>query len=109
MPKRPPTLNTRGKRSGPRGWAKTSRKSRRARGYGPDWDRLRKQVLTDEPLCRACRVEEVSTVATTVDHIKPKHLGGTDERSNLQPLCDGHHRAKTAAEAAAARSTSPFR
>lgn len=38
------------------------------------------------------------TPATTVDHIIPRHMGGTSEDSNLQPLCDICHDAKTAKE-----------
>ncbi len=38
-----------------------------------------------------------------VDHIIPKALGGTDERSNLQGLCRSHHSAKTMRERVAGR------
>ena len=99
MPKRPPNFKVVKKK---RGWA-TTRKSRRARGYGPQWDRLRDEVLADEPLCRSCKAEGIATIATTVDHIVPKHKGGGDERSNLQPLCNDCHKAKTAKEAVEAR------
>jgi 5-methylcytosine-specific restriction protein A len=75
-----------------------SRESRQARGYGAAWDRLRKQVLTREPLCRMCHVKGRVTAATEVDHIKPKAKGGTDELSNLQPACQPCHKAKSAAE-----------
>ncbi|MDK1339207.1 HNH endonuclease, partial [Cronobacter sakazakii] len=36
--------------------------------------------------------------ATTVDHIKPKAHGGTDEDSNLRSLCCPCHKRKTATE-----------
>lgn len=41
--------------------------------------------------------------ATEVDHILPRHQGGTDHAANLQALCPTHHRAKTQTEAATAR------
>jgi hypothetical protein len=42
-------------------------------------------------------------VATEVDHVIPRQEGGTDDRSNLQPLCHDHHSAKTMREANARR------
>ena len=50
--------------------------------------------------------------AYRVDHIKPAHLGGTDEDHNLQALCDAHTRAKDSAEggrAAQAKRASKLR
>lgn len=38
-----------------------------------------------------------------VDHIVNLKSGGTDDITNLQLLCDWHHKQKTAKEAAAAR------
>lgn len=58
-----------------RTWAST--------GYGKNWLKIRRQVLLEEPSCRLC-----GRVAVTVDHIVPKARGGSDDRSNLQPLCD---------------------
>lgn len=64
------------------------------------WKRLRELVLgRDNHRCVMC-----GAVATHVDHIKPAHLGGTDELDNLQSLCEYHHFRKTAQEARAARS-----
>ncbi len=40
--------------------------------------------------------------ATDVDHIVPKAKGGSDDRSNLQPLCEACHKAKTVADRMAA-------
>ncbi len=77
-----------------------------ARGYGWSWQKLRREVLTGEPLCRLCRAEGRVTAATQVDHIRPKGLGGTDDRSNLQPICDDHHRAKTITDRVAIRAAS---
>lgn len=64
------------------------------RGYGVAWRRLRAQVLAEEPLCRACASEGFVTAAEEVDHAKPKALGGTDARENLQALCARHNASK---------------
>lgn len=101
MAKRPPSIIRPGNRK--RDWSASPRGTAEARGYGNEWRKLRAQVLADEPLCRTHRLAGRSVVAVTVDHIRPKHLGGTDERSNLQPLCKPCHKAKTAAESAAQR------
>lgn len=67
------------------------------RGYDGAWQRLRRMVLADEPLCRHCAAADRITIATEVDHIVPldsaPHL--RLERSNLQPLCHPCHDAKT--------------
>jgi 5-methylcytosine-specific restriction protein A len=55
-------------------------------------------VLSEEPLCRQCRTEGRTVAAVEVDHIVPRRQGGTDDRSNLQPLCTSHHSAKTMTE-----------
>lgn len=73
--------------------------SRHQRGYGTAWDKRRERVLKrDGYLCQQCLREGVVTTARTVDHIKPKAHGGTDEDANLESLCWPHHRAKTARE-----------
>ncbi|MDT3680435.1 MAG: HNH endonuclease signature motif containing protein [Burkholderiaceae bacterium] len=75
-----------------------SKASRHARGYGSAWDRLRAEVLSAEPLCRVCAGKKRVTAATNVDHIIAKSKGGTDEVSNLRPLCDECRRVKDAAD-----------
>jgi 5-methylcytosine-specific restriction enzyme A len=77
-------------------WAHPGRESRHARGYGRQWQLTRAQVLREEPLCRRCWTQGRTRAATNVDHIKPKAEGGTDDRSNLQPLCDDCERIKSA-------------
>lgn len=79
------------------GWHHTE--TAHQRGYGRRWRAVRSRVLRREPLCRIC-----GALATEVDHIVPKHLGGTDDLSNCQPLCSKDHEHKTRAEAASARS-----
>lgn len=75
------------------------RPSAARRGYDAAWRRLRAIVLSDEPLCRSCSLAGLVTEATQVDHIKPiSEGGGRLDRSNLQPLCDLCHGAKTAAD-----------
>lgn len=56
----------------------------------------RESVLRDEPLCRTCRAAGRVTMAIVVDHIVPLAHGGTNARSNKQPLCQPCHDAKTA-------------
>ncbi|HHR6043619.1 TPA: HNH endonuclease [Providencia alcalifaciens] len=74
-------------------------KSRHERGYGFKWDKIRARVLhRDKHLCQECLKSDRPTEAKTVDHIKPKAHGGTDDDSNLQALCWSCHRSKTASE-----------
>jgi len=51
-----------------------------------------------EPLCRLCLEMGRISAAVELDHIVPLFGGGSDDASNLQPLCDACHRAKTARE-----------
>jgi len=69
------------------------RGSSAARGYGATWQRLRKLVLHDEPVCRT---HGCGQLATDVDHIVALAKGGTNERTNLQALCHACHSRKTA-------------
>lgn len=55
-------------------------------------------MLAEEPLCRQCKDEGRITPAVEVDHITPLRQGGTNDRSNLQPLCRRHHSQKTCRE-----------
>ncbi len=65
------------------------------RGYGARWQRLRLLVLGRDPICQYPGCTEL---ATDVDHIVPRSLGGKDSMDNLQGLCHQHHSAKTARE-----------
>ena len=95
MPSRPPALFSRPRRSS--NWSKASAEER---GYGKLHRWFRKQVLAEEPLCRMCQAEGRVTPTVIADHIVPLSQGGRTIRSNYQGLCEPHHRAKTAAEAA---------
>lgn len=69
------------------------------------WHRLRAIVLAREPLCRACTAAGRTTVATSVDHIVPRQVAPdlAYVETNLQPLCDPCHAAKSAGERGARR------
>lgn len=82
-------------------WSKWQAKkgSRHERGYGNDWDKLRKVVLRrDKNLCQSCYKLGRLSEASAVDHIKPKAKGGTDDLSNLQAICKPCHNRKTATD-----------
>lgn len=61
----------------------------------------RARWLELHPLCVECTKEGRVTAATVVDHVTPLWKGGADDyEKNGQSLCDPHHDAKTAQEAA---------
>lgn len=53
--------------------------------------KLRKRRLHNEPLCRMCKAEGRTTLATVPDHIKPLAKGGTDTDDNIRCLCADCH------------------
>ena len=69
------------------------RPSAAARGYDRKWRRIRAQFLKKHPECVEC-----GQPATDVDHIVPRAAGGSDQWSNLQPLCHACHSRKTVAQ-----------
>jgi 5-methylcytosine-specific restriction endonuclease McrA len=104
VPARPPVHRPLGWRP-PEPWQpSTGQQQQQEHPLPPGWRKLRAQVLRQESLCRACRAQGWVTPAQEVDHIVPRSRGGQSRRSNLQPLCVEHHRAKTAGEALAGRS-----
>ena len=56
-----------------------------SRPMAPGWPSSRAVHLRHEPHCRHC-----GAAATTVDHIKARAFGGSDEEANLQSLCKRH-------------------
>lgn len=64
---------------------------------------LRSRVLRRDR--RRCRIAgpDCLGVATEVDHLRAVADGGGDDPANLRAVCEVCHRAKTAAEAQAAR------
>jgi 5-methylcytosine-specific restriction protein A len=80
----------------PSRWGNTSR---HARGYGAAWVKLRAIILKrDGYLCVPCKGKGRVSNATSVDHIKPKAKGGTDDPANLQSICSKCREAKDAAD-----------
>jgi 5-methylcytosine-specific restriction enzyme A len=57
----------------------------------------------DGGFCVPCKDEGRMTVATMVDHVRPKYLGGTDDDANLRAICRRCHDRKTGQEGQAAR------
>ncbi|MDQ1077995.1 HNH endonuclease [Pseudoroseomonas cervicalis] len=74
------------------------RGSSASRGYDGAWQRLRLQVLSDEPLCRFCHQAGRIVAATEVDHIQPIALRPDLRlaRANLRSLCKPCHSRLTA-------------
>lgn len=58
--------------------------------------KLRRQRLHAEPLCRDCLAQGIVKAAKTPDHIKPLALGGTDTDDNIRCLCQPCHEKRTA-------------
>lgn len=74
-------------------------KTAHQRGYGKEWRKIRDAVIASEPLCRTCTEKGRQRLATQVDHVIPKAKGGTDDVSNLRPLCRPCHDDKTQEDA----------
>lgn len=63
------------------------------------WQAVRKQVLSEQPLCVDCQDQGHTTAATDVDHIVRATHAGLDrffDRDNLAGRCHAHHAQKTA-------------
>ena len=72
------------------------RGTRKERGYDEAWLRLRRVVLSREPLCRECGKQGKVVPATEVDHIVSMTRGGARlDTDNLQPMCKSCHSKKT--------------
>ena len=60
------------------------------------WRKLRRQKLTEDPLCAHCQAIGKVTPATQVDHVRPINQGGDPWAwDNLQALCASCHSRKT--------------
>lgn len=62
---------------------------------GREWQAIRSRVLRANPLCSRCSSVGKAVAATVVDHIVALTNGGTNDDSNLQPLCKPCHELKT--------------
>ncbi|WP_112177110.1 HNH endonuclease [Paraburkholderia unamae] len=61
-------------------------------------------ALAHQYRCARCGCVWVSS-RDQIDHIVPLEQGGSNDDSNLQPLCDTCHTAKTSTEASARAGT----
>lgn len=69
------------------------------RSRPPGWTATTRRILKrDERICYLCGGE-----ATEVDHVINAAAGGSHDDANLRAICSACHRAKTMAEAHAAR------
>lgn len=85
-------------------FADARRGSRHERGYGSDWERKRRRILSrDKGLCQVCLALGKYRPAQHVDHVIPKSEGGSDDDGNLQAICKICHAEKTVDEARRAR------
>lgn len=66
--------------------------------------RLRLQLFANEPLCRLCAEAGRTRLAEIRDHIIPLAEGGTDDPTNIQPLCRECSDQKSQREAARGRA-----
>lgn len=65
----------------------------------PEWLKVKRRQLLEEPFCRECLKKGIYTKATMVDHIKPIKQGGDwYDPSNLQSLCWSCHSKKSIEE-----------
>jgi 5-methylcytosine-specific restriction endonuclease McrA len=62
------------------------------RGYGADWQAIRREVLDRDPCCVMCG--RPGEKGDHVDHVVPKRRGGTDDLSNLARLCPTCHNSR---------------
>ncbi|MCE4058444.1 HNH endonuclease [Pseudomonas sp. Au-Pse12] len=86
------------------GWSRPGRGTAEQRGYDWAWRKKRAAVLKrDRYLCQCENCKGCRLPASEVDHVIPKHLGGTDDFYNLAAINSDCHRLKTQREALAAR------
>ncbi len=73
-------------------------------GYGWAWQQQRDAFLKENPYCIMCLAQGREVAATVVDHILSRRLGGEDDPSNYQALCQHHHNRKRGHEGGAVKS-----
>lgn len=71
------------------------------REHGRAWMAKRQQVALAYGYRCACCGEAWVSSRDQIDHIKPLEQGGSNDKSNLQPLCNDCHNEKTKQEARA--------
>jgi 5-methylcytosine-specific restriction enzyme A len=69
---------------------------KRLRGYG--LQKRNRRIFKAEPLCRPCKAKGKVRLAEEVDHILALMNGGTEDESNLQPVCKECNELKGIAE-----------
>ena len=86
-------------------WVKTQAQEQGTKRIrGRRLQKMREQLLAQQPLCAACDRLGVVRLATERDHIIPLTKGGTDDPSNIQALCHDCHESKSLGEALRGRS-----
>ncbi len=65
---------------------------------GRRWMAICAHMMRKQPWCMACLARGVYTPGRQTDHIVPLSLGGTDDESNLQRLCNPCHDEKSERE-----------
>lgn len=71
---------------------------------GRQLQRERARLFAREPLCRTCAQRGLVVPAVIRDHIVPLIEGGTEDDTNIQPLCQRCSDTKTAAESQRGRA-----
>lgn len=77
-----------------------ARASASSRGYDRQWQKVRAQVLVEQPLCRHCELAGKVQATEQVHHVKPiaTHPELRLDRANLLGLCGPCHSAETGRE-----------
>ena len=71
-------------------------------GYGWAWEKRKKRILVRDFACGICGEDGLPN--DTVDHIVPKHLGGTDDDENLRRAHKRCHEIKSGREGRRSRA-----
>jgi 5-methylcytosine-specific restriction protein A len=69
-----------------------------ARGYGADWQRFRRMILRQHPLCVDCEAQGRTTRAEELHHLVKIKIDQARrlDRDNVLPLCRPCHDKRTA-------------